>query len=132
MKKIIIAAVVLLLLPVGCATIADKSRIEEYENTMDGYESAMRLSDFNAACQFVDPAVISREACLARYENLKLTSYDVLEMKPSNNNHEVNQSVAIEYYFLDRHVVEKIQHKQQWRYQEDAKVWMLQTGPPRF
>ena len=120
------------LIIVGCATIADQSRIEEYGQTMDAYETAMRLSDFNAACQFVDPSVMEREVCLKRYDNVKLSNYDVLAMKASQDNREVSQSVKFEYFLLDRHVVKTVEHKQLWRYQEDNQTWLLQTVPPQF
>ena len=132
MKKMLVMVVVWFLMPVGCATIADQSRIEEYGQTMDAYETAMRLSDFNAACQFVDPAVMEREVCLKRYDNVKLANYDVLAMKASQDNREVSQSVRIEYFLLDRYVVKTVEQKQLWQYQEDTQKWVLQTVPPRF
>lgn len=130
MKYLIIA--MLFFLPLGCATIAEQAKMDEYGRTMDAYEAAMRVSDFNAACQYVEPAEMGRKDCLKRYANLKLVSYDVLGIKVTQDKQEVSQTVEAEYYFLNRYVVKKTQYEQSWRYKEDLEKWMLQTGPPHF
>ena len=124
--------VFLSLLPTGCATIADQAKMEAFGQINDTYESAMRLSEFKTACQFVDPSVMASDACRKRYDNLKLTRYDVLEMAAAEDNQEIRQTVELEYFFLDRYVVRKIQHHQLWRYREEMGAWLLQTGPPKF
>lgn len=132
MKNSLIAIAVLCLLPLGCATLSDQAKMEEYGRTMDAYETAMRLSDFNASCQYVDPVEMKRKDCLNRYENVKIVSYDVLGADVAQDKQEVDQTVEVEYYFLDRYVVKKTQYKQLWRYQKDRKTWILKTGPPLF
>jgi hypothetical protein len=132
MRCFIVGLAMLFLLSTGCATIADQTRIEAFEQTSDTYESAMRLSEFKTACQFVDPSVMASDACRKRYGNLKVTRYDVLEMAAAKDNQEVYQTVELEYFFLDQYVVRKIQHHQFWRYQEEMRTWLLQTEPPRF
>ena len=130
MKNMIIA--VLICLPLGCASISEHAKMESYERTMDSYQIAMRLSDFNTVCKYIEPAEISRKDCLKRYENMKIVSYDVLGITVSEDKLEVTQTVETEYYFLDRYVVKKIEYEQTWRYESNMESWMLQTGPPHF
>jgi hypothetical protein len=92
----------------------------------------MQLSDFNAVCQYVHPSEMGRKDCLARYNNLKIVAYDVIEMNLAEENREVNQTVEVEYYFVDRYIAKKLQYEQSWGYQEETKTWMLMTGPPVF
>jgi hypothetical protein len=132
MKKQIIAIAILCCLPLGCAAISDQAKKEEYGRTMDSYETAMRLSDFNAACKYIDPAEISRKDCLKRFDNLKVVSYNVLEVKVAEGEAQVTQTVEVEYYFLDRYIVEKIEYEQSWRYKKAVESWLLETGPPDF
>jgi hypothetical protein len=132
MKPLIIATTVFCCLSMGCAALSEKAKMEEYGRTMDSYEAAMRLSDFNATCQYLDPVIMDREDCLQRYENLRLVSYDVVGVNIAENKQEVTQSVDVEYYFLDRNVVKKIQFEQSWRYQADMQTWLLKTPPPHF
>lgn len=132
MKNQVIAIAILCCLPLGCATLSDQAKKEEYGRTMDSYETAMRLSDFNAACKYIDPAEIGRKECLKRYENLKIVTYDVLDVNVAEDEEQVTQTVEVEYYFLDRYVVEKIEYEQSWRYKKDVKSWLLETSPPNF
>ncbi|MFO7712939.1 hypothetical protein [Desulfosarcina sp.] len=128
----IVATAVFCCLSMGCATISEQAKMEAYGRTMDAYETAMRLSDYNAACQHVDPSIMLRKACLGQYENIKLVSYDVLGVNVADDKREVAQTVEVAYYFLDRYVVKKMQYNQLWRYQEGQEKWVLQTGPPEF
>lgn len=130
MKYMIIA--VFICLPLGCATIAEHAKKDAYERTMESYQTAMRLSDFNAVCNTVDPDEIGRKDCLKKYENVKIVSYDVLGISVTKDKLSVTQTVEAEYFFLDRYVVEKVEYEQSWRYNEDTENWLLQTAPPNF
>ena len=130
MKNMIIA--VLIFLPLGCASISEQAKMEAYERTMDSYQTAMRLSNFNDVCQYVDPAEMGRKDCLRPYENVKIVSYDLRGVTVADDKLEVTQTVEVEYFLLDRNVVKKFEYEQSWRYQKEMKSWLLQTGPPHF
>ena len=122
----------LVCLPLGCAALSDQYKMEEYGRTVDSYETAMRVSNFNAACQYVDPTVMSRQECVQCYDNVKIATYTILSADVSDENNEVDLSVETSYFLLDRYVVKKIQFEQSWHYVEASKRWMLKTGPPKF
>lgn len=132
MKNLIIAIVVLCNLPLGCATLSEQAKLEAFGRAEDSYKTAMQLSDFNAVCRYVLPSAMGRKDCLARYDNLKIVTYDVIGMDLSEDKRVVTQTVDVEYYFLDRYIAKKIQYDQSWGYQEASKTWMLTTGPPVF
>ena len=56
----------------------------------------------------------------------------MLRVKVADDKQEVTQSIEVEYYFIDRYVVKKLQYEQSWRYQRDLENWLLQAGPPQF
>ena len=130
MKNMIIA--VLICLPLGCASISEQAKMEAYDRTMDAYQTTMRLSDYNAACKYVDPAQMDRKDCLQQYEKVKIVSYDVRGVSVAEDKLEVTQTVEVEYFFVDRYVVKKIEYEQSWRYMKEMGSWLLQTGPPHF
>ena len=132
MKNLIIVFAFLCSLPLGCATFSEQAKIEAFGRTEDSYKTAMQLSDFNAVCRYVHPSAMGRKDCLARYDNLKIVTYDVIGMDLSEDNREVTQTVDVEYYFLDRYIAKKLQYEQSWGYQEASKNWMLTTCPPVF
>lgn len=119
------------LLP-GCAMLSEKHKMEEYGRAIDSYETAMRVSDFNVACQYMDPDVLSQEACTQRYENVKIASYDIRSAKVAEDNQKVVLKAEVSYYLLDRYVVKKVQFEQSWHYEEASKRWLLKTMPPDF
>jgi len=130
MKNMIIAF--LICLPLGCASISEQAKMEAYDRTMDAYQTTMRLSDYNAACKYVDPAETVRKDCLQQYEKVKIVSYDVRGVNVTEDKLEVTQTVEVEYFFVDRYVVKKIEYEQTWRYMKEMASWLLQTGPPHF
>ena len=122
----------LVCLPLGCATLSEQYKMEEYGRTVDSYETAMRVSSFNAACQYVDPAVMNRQECMQRYDNVKIANYQILSADVAEDKNQVDLTIEASYFLLDRYVVKKIQFDQAWHYLEDSKRWMLKTGPPDF
>ena len=130
MKNLIIAGICLL--AAGCATIADKGKMEEYGRTMDTYETALYQSDFNIVCQHVDPAAMTRGECLERFHNMEIANYEVLAVNVADDQREVNLAVELEYFFLDQYVVKKMQFDQTWQYKEAQNRWFLKSGPPVF
>ena len=125
-------AFLLCCLLLGCAVLSEKHKMEEYGRTIDSYETAMRVSDFNVACQYMDPDVLSQEECKQRYENVKIASYDVRSAKAADDYQKVDLKVGVSYFLLDRYVVNEIQFEQSWHYAEVSKRWLLDTVPPHF
>jgi len=122
----------LCILFMGCAVLSEKYKMEEYGRTIDSYETAMRVSDFNVACQYIAPDVLSHEDCMQRYENVKIASYKVLSAKVADDTQKVDLKVEVSYFLLDRYVVKKVQIEQSWQYEEASKRWFLNTVPPDF
>ncbi|WP_319522923.1 hypothetical protein [uncultured Desulfosarcina sp.] len=116
----------------GCAMLSDKHKMEAYGRTIDSYETAMRISDFNVACQYMDPDVLSHEDCMQRYENVKIAGYNVNAAKVAEDKQKVDLKVELSYFLLDRYVVNKIKFEQSWQYEEKSKAWLLKTVPPDF
>ncbi len=116
----------------GCAVIADKTRMEKFVNITDAYESVVNRSDFNAAQRFMDPSAINRKVDPKRQKNINVVDYEVKNLTVSEDRLEVNQDVEIEYYLIDRYILQTIRYNQLWKYQEDSKSWRIHTGLPIF
>jgi len=132
MKAIVIVMLLLSCLPVGCAVLSEQYKEDEYDRTMYAYETALQLSDFNAICQLVDPAAMSKKDCLERFGDNKVANYALTGMTVSEDRQNVQQEIEVEYYPLNNIVLKKIQFSQSWAYQKDDKRWILENGPPHF
>lgn len=127
----IIAAVSVGLLS-GCTGFSTKSKLEKYGRTLDTYESAMRVSDLNTLCRFVDPEIMSRQDCLERFGEIKIVGYKVVDVDVDEENLEVTQEIEVTYHDLDGIRLKDLDISQTWYYLEDGEQWLLKEAPPQF
>jgi hypothetical protein len=132
MKPMIVALLLFYWLPAGCAYVSENAKMESYNRILDSYETAMRTSDFNAICQFVDPAAMVRQTCLKQFGELKIVDYRVNHVEVSPDRTQVLQEIEVDYYYLDNYVLKQVAYTQTWKYQPSSGKWLLQNGPPRF
>ena len=117
---------------IGCATLAEHSRMTRFEKISERYKELVLLSEFEAACMFGDTENMIEDINFDALKNLKVTDYALKSYYISNDKLEINQSVEMEYHWLDEYRVRTILDKQIWKYDEEKKTWVLQTGFPRF
>lgn len=132
MKKSMFIVAVGCCLLVACASFSKKSKMEKYGRTMDSYETAMRTSDLNGVCHFVDPAAMSRDACLTRFGDIKLVDYKLMDVQVDEETMAVTQDIKVSYHYLNSVRIKDRQFKQIWHYLEDDEAWVLEDGPPQF
>ena len=125
---VLIIAVVL----IGCATISEQSRMTKFEKTSERYKELVLLSEFEAAYKFGDTENMTEDVNLDSLKNIKVTDYALKSYHISNDKLEINQSVEMEYHWLDAYRVRTILDKQIWKYDEEKETWVLKTGLPRF
>jgi hypothetical protein len=119
-------------LSVGCAVIADNIRMDDFQKTSKAYGEALREARFEAASRLLDPSTGKGDPDHDRYRNMKIVEYEVTHFESSKDGLEVQQTVDIRYYRLDRYILQSLQDRQVWRYHERDKRWLLQTGLPDF
>lgn len=132
MKKLMIIVAVSCCLLIGCAAFSKKAKMEKYGRTLDAYKTAMRISDLNAVCHFVDSTAMSREDCLKRFGDIKLVGFKIMDAQADEENMEVTQDIKVSYHFLNNVRIKEHQYKQTWHYLEDSEKWLLKDGPPQF
>ncbi len=132
MNRLNILTTFIILLLIGCASITEKNRTIDFERISKAYRHAIRSSDFWTAYQFIDSGVVKNELDVARYKNTQVVKYKVINIDLAEDALTVKQNVEIEYYLLDRLVLQTIQDRQVWKYNKTNKSWLLQTGLPDF
>lgn len=132
MKRLIVAVAVSCLLSTGCATFSEKAKMEAFGRTMDAYETAMRTSELNDVCQFVDPAHLSRADCLQRFGEVKLVDYELMDVHVDKDRLTVDQEVNVAYHYQNHYRIKEIRYRQTWSYLEAREAWFLEDGPPTF
>jgi hypothetical protein len=117
-------------LTAGCASFSTMGKKQKLEDTLRGYEGAIRWNEFELANGFGSGA--NPPPDISRLSNIKVTSYQVRSSQVSEEKLEAKQAVIIQYYDINNMREETIVHNQQWTYDEGLKRWILQPSLPDF
>lgn len=94
------------------------------------YERALRWENPEKASMFQKEPQQFSDSDLKRFQNIKITGYKVINAHPSE--HEVKQTVEIQYYSEDQVVLHTVLDHQVWSYDEKLKQWYIMTPLPVF
>ena len=132
MRKYTTAVFLIILLLTGCTGLAHKSRIEAFGQVAEGYEHALRFSDYNTAAKFVDPSVLGAKPDFAALKNIKIVDYKITRIQVSEDKQQITQDVELQYFRLNSNILHTARDSQIWRYDPANEVWRLQTGLPHL
>lgn len=130
--KITAVLMVLLLLPIGCATMAERSRMEKFRIISESFARALRTSDYSTAVKYLDASAKDTEPDLKRLRNFKIADYRVTRLDVSEDKQKITQDVELQYFRLNGNILHSTRYPQTWRFHADEEIWMLQTGLPDF
>lgn len=65
-------------------------------------------------------------------ENIRVTSYDVVQPPVRSDESTATQIAQIEYLHEDVQRVRKLSDRQEWRYDPATETWWLHSGVPAF
>jgi hypothetical protein len=113
----------------SCASTSEE--LEILDKSVRSYERAIRWGEFTVAKSFhkADPVLHSIER--RRLKLYRVTDYNIL----SNNTPDQNNAhllVEIKYYKNDRPVIKTLTVRQDWKRDEDSKIWYVDSKFPEF
>jgi hypothetical protein len=125
-----------LLLSIALATVhcgGPGSREESLRVRLYNYSAAIRWNEIERAAEFVDPAVLAEHpigpADIERWHEVQVSRY-VEGIQGMDAQGVVLQAVEIELIDRATQRVRSITDTQRWRYDEDTKIWWLESGLP--
>ena len=117
---------------VGCASVSEMNITDKFEKTTRAYRQALQWGDWPTAKQYLDPdRAIKDQINLDELKQIKVTSYEVIDLIPAEDKMRAQQTVEIKYYFIKRMVEKTLIDKQIWVYSESTG-WRLTSGLPSF
>lgn len=117
---------------VACASFSTKKRMERLDETIKAFEHALLRSNFMSAAQYMkDPDAIPTDS-QGFNKNVKIVNFKPVRRSVSDDSCEVDRVVEIQFFYMDRNILKTAIYKQQWRYQEEGKCWVLDSGFPEF
>ena len=132
MGKLRLSVLLLAVLVFGCA-ISEKIRMDKFSEASKAYGEAVVWGHYEVANLYLkdsgsDPINSDHE----NLKNFKVASYDVKQVKLSDDHSQVTQIVEIKYFKLDKMIVKSLRDKQLWEYDLKNLRWLLVTGLPEF
>ncbi len=110
----------LTILMIGCTSVSEMRRIDQFEDIARSYELAIRWSDFEKASVFLEDQ--ENPALPAQIEHLKqyqVTSYEVTQFLPSADKSQVIVFANVQYFKKSGLIVKNYSHRQLWKYDSE-------------
>ncbi len=130
MKRLTLLLMTALVLASCTSNQVDKSRGEAFKQ----YETIIRWSQWDAAADFIAPEYMEKHPIsrldMDRLRLFKVTSYTVRSAAVFDEGMTARQEVVIKLFNSHQAVERTIIDQQEWRYNEEAKRWMLHSGLP--
>ena len=131
MTKYILCMFILLF--VSCATLKEHKQKDLLEMSLDAYKEAILWGKYETASKFIredwtDDQVLD----FRKHKKIKVTSYELIDSKVSEDKLQVYQAIEIMYYNVDNMIEKTLVDKQYWEYDIEKKNWYLQSGFPDF
>jgi len=130
--KITAVLMILFLLPVGCATLAESRRMEKFDLISKSFERALRTSDYTEAAKYLDTPAGETRPDLKHLRNYKISDYKIIRIQVSEDKQQITQNVELQYFRLNGSILHSTRYPQTWRYFPNRKIWLLATGLPEL
>ena len=134
MVKFMVKWVVLILLMMGCAGLAEeKENWMKFDDTSRAYLLALRWGEYEAAYGFKRlPGITDEVPDFQDLSDVRVTSYRVKQTIIAENEMMVMQVVDFQYYRMRNVTVRTITDRQKWEYDKDKEKWYLLSDLPNF
>lgn len=120
-----------LLLPLAaCQSLTERDDADKLTHTLDSYGAAVRWQPLAGIYAFLEPE-LQPKAPPEGLDRLRVTGYEVIVPPHKLAEDRVEQTVSIEYVYVDRQVVRKLVDRQLWQRSAD-KRWLRANPIPDF
>lgn len=125
---LILAAVIAL---PGCATVERDRQASALQYSANAYREAIRWGYWRAAAELLHPEA-QEDLDLAAFENIRVTGIEVVGPAAITPENTAARLVQIDYVLEDEQRVKRLLDRQDWRWDDTRKAWLLHSGLPAF
>lgn len=116
----------------GCAYLETNSRLQQLDDLQRGYARAITWSDLVSAYSATRAAQHSLRPEASAWQDIKVTAYEPASQKAGDDGKTIRRVVQIRYVHTTQMVEHKLTVEEEWKYSEDVKRWVLESGFPQF
>ncbi len=115
----------------GCARMQKDKQASALLSTADAYRETLRWGYWDAAVEFLHPDA-QKELDLSPLANVRVTGIEVVRAASITPESTAVRLVRIDFVLEDEQRVKQVLDRQEWRWDEQHKVWLLHSGLPQF
>lgn len=115
----------------SCAYLEKNSRLQQLDDLQRGYARAITWSNLLSAYSATREAQTSPSSA-SEWQDIKVTAYEPASHKAENDGKTIRRLVEIRYVHTTRMVERKLTVEEEWKYSDDTKRWILESGFPQF
>jgi len=123
-------AVTLAELP-GCVGMQKDQQASALLSTLDAYRETLRWGYWDAALEFLHPDT-REKVDLAPLKNVRVTGIEEVRAATITPENTAMRLVRIDYVLEDEQRVKQVLDRQDWRWDDTRKAWLLHSGLPAF
>lgn len=132
-RRYLVGVVLLVSFLVGCQRAQNERQISSLEESHKMFGKLLRWQEYEAASRYI----VVREGQvkpldLDALEDIRLTSYDVVDKLIIQDKNEAVITVKIEFYQADTAKVYSLRDEQNWWYSKEQDRWFLDDTLPDF
>lgn len=116
----------------ACAYLETNSRLQQFDDLQRGYARAMTWSDLQAAYSATRAAENKVPINALSFQDIKITTYEPINQKVEDDGQTIRRTARIRFVFTSRMVEQQLLAQEEWRYSENHKRWILESGFPAF
>ncbi len=106
----------------------------ERTETLDTWESLVRWSQFDALVDFIHPDYLATNPVtgldVERLHQFRVTEYRIRQVLVEPDGQSLERIARIRLYHVHSARERVVDHREDWRYDEDLGRWMLHAGLP--
>ena len=115
----------------GCTGVQENKQASALLSTADAYRKALRWGYWDAAVEFLHPAV-RKDLDLSPLGNIRVTGIEVVRAATITPQNTAARLVRIDYVLEDEQRVKHLIDRQDWRWDDSRNGWLLYSGLPAF
>lgn len=116
----------------ACAYLETNSRLQQFDDLQRGYARAMTWSDLQAAYSATRAAENKVPVNALSFQDIKITAYEPINQKMEDDGKTIRRTARIRFVFTSVMAEKQLLVQEEWRYSEDHKRWILESGFPAF
>lgn len=128
----LIALLLLTSLLTACQTLEERRMQKGLESTLNAYAATVRWGHLAQIYSYLDTTVEQQPQDQEILGNIRVTNYNVLQNPVMTSEELAQQSVAIQYVFIDRQVEKTLIDNQIWQFSEETERWTRINTIPDF